>query len=137
MNRALFKKIAKMWLLLTFLAVINGIIRNGVYGPLVEELAAHQISSIIFIAVIFAATYLFLSRESFISGRELMEIGALWFLATVIFEFVFGHYVFGNSWERLLTDYNIFTGRIWMLVLLAILTAPYLVGKYLNRKKKI
>jgi hypothetical protein len=40
------------------------------------------------------------------------------------FELLAGHYVFGNSWEKLLADYNLFRGRIWALVLIIILFAP-------------
>jgi hypothetical protein len=43
---------------------------------------------------------------------------------TVAFEFFAGHYAFGNSWERLIADYNVFRGRIWILVLLANFFAP-------------
>ena len=52
-------------------------------------------------------------------------MGAIWFCLTITFEFAAGHYVFGNPWEKLLADYNILEGRIWSLVLLTILLAPY------------
>lgn len=37
------------WLLFMVLAIINAVIRNGVYNPAVGDLAAHQISTITFI----------------------------------------------------------------------------------------
>jgi len=37
---------------------------------------------------------------------------------TVAFEFLAGHYVFGTPWHQLVADYNIFRGRIWVLVLI-------------------
>ncbi|MGQ9625254.1 MAG: hypothetical protein ACUVT9_07815 [Candidatus Bathycorpusculaceae bacterium] len=46
-----------------------------------------------------------------------------------MFEFIAGHYVFGNSWEKLLADYNLLEGRLWSLVLLTILIAPYIANK--------
>lgn len=51
-------------------------------------------------------------------------VGTVWVALTVAFEFLAGHYVFGNSWERLLADYNMVRGRLWILVLLANLFAP-------------
>jgi len=36
---------------------------------------------------------------------------------TVAFEFLFGHYVMGHSWHRLLQDYDLHQGRVWVLVL--------------------
>ena len=47
-----------------------------------------------------------------------------WVAPTVGFEFLAGHYVFGNGWERLIADYNVFRGRIWILVLAANIFAP-------------
>jgi len=52
---------------------------------------------------------------------------------TVTFEFITGHYVFGNSWESLFKDYRIWKGRLWSLVLLSDLAAPLLMGWGLNR----
>ena len=43
---------------------------------------------------------------------------------TVSFEFGFGRLVMKHSWERLLHDYNILEGRVWILVLLWTLLAP-------------
>ena len=57
-------------------------------------------------------------------GYEALLVGIVWVALTVAFEFLAGHYVFGNSWERLIADYNVFRGRIWILVLLANLFAP-------------
>ena len=48
---------------------------------------------------------------------------------TVAFEFLFGRYVDGKSWEYLLADYNIFKGKLWILVIITSLTAPYLIKK--------
>jgi hypothetical protein len=45
------------------------------------------------------------------------------------FEFLAGHYLFGNPWERLLADYNIFRGRVWVTVLLLQLFGPFFAAK--------
>ena len=42
------------------------------------------------------------------------------------FELLAGHYLFGNSWGRLLEDYNLLRGRIWVLVLVTTAVAPVL-----------
>ena len=62
-------------------------------------------------------TYL---RDPFVS----IYVGLAWLIFTILFEFIAGHYVFGNPWEKLIRDYNLFEGRIWSLVLLPILAAP-------------
>jgi hypothetical protein len=48
---------------------------------------------------------------------------------TVLFEFGFGHFVMGNSWDTLLADYNVLEGRIWVMVLITETVAPYLMGR--------
>jgi hypothetical protein len=39
------------------------------------------------------------------------------------FEFLVGHYVMGYPWIRLFHDYNIFAGRLWVVLLLWITVA--------------
>ncbi|MDD3190754.1 MAG: hypothetical protein PHI66_03640 [Candidatus Pacebacteria bacterium] len=136
MERKFLKKITLLWIALSFLAVINGTARIFIYQPIVGDLLAHQISTLIFIAVIFAVVFLLLKREEKLPDKkDLLSAGAYWLCWTVTFEFIFGHFVFGNSWEKLFADYNIFAGRIWVLVLLTTFAAPYLIGKHLERNK--
>ncbi len=93
-----------VWVLLLILAIINGILR-GVYGPFMEELLAHQISTITAIVLFLVVMYIFFSKtHARYTGKDLIAIGALWLILTVVFEFMFGHYVMGNSWSRLLHD---------------------------------
>ncbi|MGB9713984.1 MAG: hypothetical protein ACPLZC_03275 [Candidatus Bathyarchaeales archaeon] len=119
-----------VWLLFMVLAIINAVIRNEVYKPVVGDLAAHQISSIIFMAVILVVTHAILRISNLeLSDFKAFFMGTIWLISTITFEFIAGHYVFGNPWEKLLADYNLFEGRIWSLVLLIILLAPYIANK--------
>ena len=45
---------------------------------------------------------------------------------TIAFEFLFGRYVVKRSWRALLHDYNLFAGRVWLVVLVWVTIAPYL-----------
>jgi hypothetical protein len=58
------------------------------------------------------------------TGRDVWVIGGLWVALTLAFEFLAGHFLFGNPWSQLLEDYNVFRGRIWVLVLVTIAVAP-------------
>jgi hypothetical protein len=121
-----------VWVIFVVLAIINGAIRERFYKPKLGDLSAHRISTIILIVVIFIGTYLFLKLIKLeYTQKDLILIGLMWLAMTIIFEFVFGHYVMGNPWDRLLADYNILKGRIWSLVLVAETFAPILVGKLL------
>ena len=120
------------WFLFMILAIINAGIRNGVYKPIIGDLRAHQLSTIIFIAMIIIVTYLILRFSNLkLTDKESFIIGTVWLLLTICFEFLAGHYAFGNSWEKLLADYNILEGRIWSLVLVTTFLAPYLTNKLL------
>jgi hypothetical protein len=121
------------WFLFMVLAIINAGIRNNVYKTFVGDLAAHQISTIIFIILILAVTYLSLKKSNIkISDYYAVLIGTTWLLLTILFEFIAGHYVFGNSWEKLIADYNILKGRIWSLVLITLLLSPYISKRLLS-----
>jgi hypothetical protein len=121
------------WFLFMILAIINAILRNGVYKPIIGDLRAHQLSTIIFIAIILIITYIvFRYSKLKLNTQETFIIGTIWLLLTICFEFLAGYYVFGNSWDKLLADYNILKGRIWSLVLIIIFFSPYLTNKLLN-----
>jgi hypothetical protein len=135
MHPRLYAYAVGAWLVLTVLAILNGLLRNATYGRALGEYAGHVLSSFILIVVVFAATYAFLrlARVDYGLG-DLLVVGATWVVLTVAFEFLFGHYVAGHPWPRLLADYNILKGRAWGLVLLAIFVAPLIAGKLARRK---
>jgi hypothetical protein len=120
-----------IWVVMLIFAIINGILRNEIYGPKVHELLAHQLSTIIYIAVFILVMLLLFSQTTApYSHKDLILIGIVWMVLTILFEFGFGHYVIGHAWSRLLHDYNIFQGRIWSLVLITELIGPSVIGRY-------
>jgi hypothetical protein len=130
MNYKIIAVIIGTWFLFMIFAIINAIIRNGVYKPIIGDLRAHQLSTIIFIIIILIVTYLVFSFSKIqITTQQTFIIGTIWILATICFEFLAGHFAFGNSWDKLLADYNILKGRIWSLVLITIFFSPYLTSK--------
>jgi hypothetical protein len=118
------------WFALLIAAVINGAIREGVYRASLGDLAAHQLSTLIGIALFGVIIWRMTRLWPLQSLKQAWIVGATWVGMTICFEFLFGHYVMGNSWQRLLHDYNIFEGRLWALVLIWTLTAPYLFIRF-------
>ena len=123
-----------MWFLFVLLAILNGTIRVALIIPLVGAYSGHVISSIVFVLVIFAVTWFYIKRKKIASKRSAFQIGLIWFVLTVAFEFLFGHFVMNHSWETLIHDYNILEGRIWLLVLAATLFAPILCLSFIKTK---
>jgi len=115
------------WLALMVIAIVNGTLREFSYGKFISELAAHQLSTLTGIA--FTGLFVwFLNRVwALESSAQAWTIGSIWLAITILFEFGFGHFVAGHPWSRLLADYNLFAGRVWILFLLWILVLPYAI----------
>jgi hypothetical protein len=109
---------------MTFLAIFNALIREYTYGKFLSDLHSHQISS--FTAIILLGSYIGLISYFFPIEFPLqaLTIGLVWLALTITFEFLFGHYVAGHSWVKLLEDYNVLAGRLWVVVLIWITLAP-------------
>jgi hypothetical protein len=123
------------WVLMIPVAILNGIFRESVIRPRVGELRAHQLSVVTgstgFLALVFA---LWRGEAGRIDDRDLLRMGAAWVVATILFEFGFGHYLRRVSWEALLHDYNVKAGRLWVVVLLVILFSPLLVKRIVSSR---
>jgi hypothetical protein len=125
-DNALFKYVLA-WVPMVFIGVGNGILRETTYGQYMDELLAHQISAVTAIAFFGLYVWFLVRRWPIPTSGQALTIGLLWLVLTVVFEFIFGHYIMGHPWARLLHDYNILEGRVWSLVLLWITVAPYVL----------
>lgn len=113
------------WVGMVVLAIVNGIMRNNTYSHSMSEIAAHQLSTILLILLFGIYIYILTGLFRIHSAAEAFTIGGVWLIMTIIFEFVFGHSMVGHSWSRLLQDYNVLNGRVWILVLVWTFVAPY------------
>jgi hypothetical protein len=117
-----------IWCVLLGLAVLNGALREAVLIPRVGDVTGRALSTVTLSAAIVLLTWLSLSWMHPVSLRDAWSIGGLWLALTLAFEFLAGHFLFRKRWRELLADYNIFAGRIWILVLVITALAPYLVA---------
>lgn len=124
-----------LWFPMVLIAIINGAIRQGFYITFLDQLSAHQLSVVS--GILFFAIYVWIisGKWRMTSKKQAITIGLMWLFMTIIFEFIFGHYVMGHAWEMLFNDYNIFEGRLWMIVLVWITLSPYIF--YNIRKKEM
>lgn len=114
------------WFVLMIAAIINGALREAVYKNSLGDLRAHQLSTLTGI-ILFGVVIWALSRFwPLASAQQAWTVGFIWLAMTIAFEFFFGHFVAGHPWSKLLQDYNIFAGRVWLLVLIWTTIAPYL-----------
>lgn len=120
------------WIGLVIVAILNGALRVKGYSPYMSELAAHQLSTGIGLCF-FSFIFWFLTGAYRLESSGLaLGIGAMWLVLTILFEFVFGHFVIGHPWSKLFADYNIFKGRLWSLVLFWTFVGPYVCFKIMQ-----
>lgn len=113
--------------------VLNGILRVATYGTVTSDLVAHQLSTISGILLTGIIVWFLWKRRPLESSREAWIVGIVWFLLTVLFEFGFGHFIAGHSWQLLFADYNILNGRVWSLFLIWVLMMPYFFFRITRR----
>jgi hypothetical protein len=124
------RKAVVTWVLMIPIAILNGGFRQAVLVPAVGDLRGHQLSVLTGSAAFLALVYAMLHRDApRYTDRWLLGLGGIWVAATILFEFVFGHWVMGHAWTHLLADYNIFAGRLWTVVLASVGIAPLLVKR--------
>ena len=113
-----------VWALLLVIAVLNGAARDALIAPQLGERSAHWVSTVVLCVFIFLVSRASIGWIHPRTTGEALAVGLLWVLLTVAFEFLAGHYLFGTPWEKLLADYDVRGGRVWILVLVSNLLAP-------------
>jgi hypothetical protein len=117
------------WLGFAVLAVACGAIRVKLLEPLTGPGTAHILGTLAVCTLFLLLIGRFVAWTGARETSRLLLLGGVWTAMTMAFEFGFGHYVMGHPWERLLADYNLFAGRIWLLVLLTMGLGPVLAAR--------
>jgi hypothetical protein len=118
-----------IWLLIILAETIHGILRGLFLVPIVGDLRARQIGVLIGTLIILAVATAFIQWIGATTGKQLLGIGALWLALTLAFECLFGHYVAGASWQRLLSDYDPAQGGFLAVGMLILALAPLIAAK--------
>ncbi|MBI4463852.1 MAG: hypothetical protein HY647_04020 [Acidobacteria bacterium] len=122
-------KAAGIWILFVPLAILNGIVREKLLVPWLGQTGALPLSGVLLSVLIFLLTLLLLPFLKVSIAFQYWVVGGLWFLLTIAFEFLFGHYVVGESWTKLWEVFNVFEGNLWLLALLTTACSPYLAAR--------
>ncbi|REJ85759.1 MAG: hypothetical protein DWQ36_08250 [Acidobacteria bacterium] len=109
------------------LMILNGVLRERVYAPRLQELRAHQLSTLTGVLIVGVFTWLVFPWLRVDDPGSAAQLGLCWLALTVAFEFLFGRFVAGHTWKRLLQDYDLRAGRVWTLFLTWIALAPWVV----------
>ena len=121
----MFVRAMAVWLVIMVIAIANGGFREAILVPRLGSAMAHIVSTAVLCAAIAALT---LTTIGWVRPRNTWEanaVGVLWLALVLAFEFGFGHFIAHNPWSELLADYNVFRGRIWVVVPVITAFAPY------------
>jgi len=122
------------WLAAIPIGILNGALREFGYRQFLGELPAHQLSTASFVLLFGIYVWIIFQWLQIFTSQAALRIGFTWLILTIAFEFLFGHFVMDHPWEVLLHDYNLTAGRLWVLVLLWVMLAPFII--YRLRKSK-
>src|SRR5688572_33055357 len=106
----MLKRLLIVWFAMLIMASANGGVREAVLVPMMGPGPARAVSTLLLCAIVFLLTYSTIAWIGPRSSRDAWVIGGLWVALTLAFEFLAGHYLFGNPWSDLLAEYNVFRG---------------------------
>ena len=120
----MLKRLLIVWFAMLLVASVNGGVREALLVPMMAPGSARAVTTLLLCAIVFLLTYFTIEWIDPRSSHDDWVIGGLWVALTLAFEFLAGHYLFGNPWSELFAEYNVFRGRIWILAIITILVAP-------------
>jgi len=132
MTVPIFLKASIVWFVIAIFAILNGIFRESVLISNVGPNMALPVSGITLSIIVFIVTYISFPIFGKNSALTYFLIGLQWVLMTLLFEFMFGHYMIGKSWSDILQVFNIMKGNLFIIVLIVSLFSPLLVAKIKN-----
>ena len=118
-----------IWIVIIFAEVLHGIARNAFLTPYVGDFRARQIGIFTGSIMIFAIALVSVRWIRASRAAELLAVGFLWLGLMLAFEFLFGHFALGYSWERLASDYNVIKGGLMPIGMLVLTFSPLIAGK--------
>lgn len=129
MDRSMVQKSLEVWLFVALAAMMNGMFRSLFLVPRLGDHAAHVLSVLMMMILVLLLSSVLVNRFLREYGNsDLFLIGFLWMTMSVSVDFLFEYFVMDVPWRVILRDYNLFTGRIWLLVLATELIGPWFMA---------
>ena len=113
------------WFPMIAIAVANGALREAWLAPRLGELHGRQVSTLLLLGLFAIYIGIVTRLWPIASARQALAVGSAWLALTLAFEFLLGRIVSGLSWRQMLAEYDIASGRVWVLVPLWLAVAPY------------
>jgi hypothetical protein len=117
------------WTVIILAEVIHGTARVMFLQPYVGDFRARQIAVFTGSAIIIAIVVGLIRWIRATSTAQLFAVGLMWLALTLAFELLLGRFVFGYSWERLASDFNLLEGSLLPIGLLVLMLSPIIAAK--------
>jgi hypothetical protein len=118
-----------VWLLVMVVEFVHGTLRWILLRPHVGDFRSGQIGvftgSVLFLLVVYFCEPWMKLR----SAADCLRVGALWLGMTPAFEWSFGHYVMGRSWESIAAEYNLLRGGLMPIGLVIFAMSPWIAWR--------
>ena len=128
MTIMLFKAIA-IWLAIVFAAILNGIFREKLLVPVTGPALALPLSGVLLSVLVFLVALMLVPFIGSSDRNIYIGIGFLWVVLTLVFEFLFGHFVAGKSWREIFQVFNVRKGDLFVVVLIVTAISPWLAAR--------
>jgi len=138
-NVSVFRRGFAVWLVIIFAEFLHGTARVLLLEPVVGDFRARQITVLTGILIILTISGFFVRWLRAANNFQLFFVGVMWLALTAAFEISLGR-MLNLSWERILSDYDIFNGGLMPLGLLFLVFAPFIANglrKKFSRRREM
>ena len=118
-----------VWLVIIAAESVNGTLRTLYLAPVIGDFPARRVGVFVAIGLIFLITLAFTRWMGARTRVQLLGIGVMWVVLTVMFEVALGRGVFRYDWSRILSDYDLSHGGLMAFGLLAMVFTPLLAAR--------
>ncbi|MCX6134174.1 MAG: hypothetical protein NTU47_10225 [Ignavibacteriales bacterium] len=133
MDRNAVQKSLEVWLFVAIAASMNGMFRSLFLIPRIGEHTSHVLSVLMLMIVVLLSSSVLVNKLlRDYDNTDLFIIGSFWAALTVSVDCLFEHYVLDIPWRSILSDYNLLSGRIWIMVLATEIIGPWFMAS--NRR---
>lgn len=110
-------------------AILNGTFREKFLVPTIGSSMALPLSGVSLAILVFVVSLIFIPFIGASEPKAYIVIGLLWVVFTLSFEFIFGHFVAGKSWQEVMQVFNVKKGDLFVVVLCVTAISPWFAAK--------
>ncbi len=125
-----------IWLLIISAEFVHGILRTLFLEALIGDFQARQISVFVGSLIILTIAYFSVQWIRAKNIQSLIVVGLIWLILTLMFEISLGRFVFGFSWKKILSDYDISKGGLLPFGLIILTLSPLIAYKLRGMTKR-